>query len=89
MHPLTIVSIACSILVYALVMIFLKNQINTSTITLEFLYKIVFLTIISWMPLHVIKILMKKFDPIEEQKIMEDARNPKLHNKLLDFDNLV
>ena len=57
--------------------------------TLEFLYKIVFLTIISWMPLHIVKNLMGKFYPTEEQKVMHDAQNPKLHNSLLDFDNLV
>lgn len=82
-------SICCSILVYALAIIFLKDQIDTATITLEFLYKIVFLTIISWMPLHIVQIFMRRISPTEEQKVMHDVQNPKLHNRLLDFDNLV
>lgn len=55
----------------------LKQEINASTIDLEFLYKVIFLTFISWFPLHLIKIVMRKLDPSESEKIMKGAKKSK------------
>ncbi len=88
-HYLTVVSIGCSILSYMLVIIFLKNQINASEITLKFLYKVIFMTIISWMPIHLVKIAIKRFTPTEEEKIMHGAKHPEELPQHLEFDNLV
>lgn len=72
---------------YILTITFLKQEINASSINLEFLQKVVFLTIISWLPLHLIKLVVRKFDPSEHQKIMKGAKKrkliPELENPLI------
>lgn len=50
--------------------IILKNYINVSAITLKFMYKVVSLTLVSWLPLHMAKVIMNKVDPPEQVKIM-------------------
>jgi len=55
---------------YLLTIIVLKDTINASSITLKFLYKVVSITLVSWLPLHVIKVVMNELDPSEQQKIM-------------------
>jgi hypothetical protein len=69
-----------------LTIIVLKQEINASSITLEFLYKVVCLTLISWLPLHLIKVIMRKIDPSEHEKIMKGAK--KRQNPLSSFDIL-
>jgi len=66
----TAISICCSILVYLLTIIILKSYINVSAITLKFMYKVVSITLVSWLPLHMAKVIMNKVDPPEQVKIM-------------------
>jgi len=64
------VAICCSLLLYLGTIIILKDTINASSITLKFLYKVVSITLVSWLPLHALKVIMKLVDPSEQQKIM-------------------
>jgi len=47
------------------------------------------MTIISWMPIHLVKIAIKRFTPTEEEKIMHGAKHPEELPQHLEFDNLV
>jgi len=86
-HWVTVLSITCSIAAYMFTITLLKQEINASSIDLEFLYKVVFLTFISWFPLHLIKLIMRKFDPSEHEKIMKGSKKtkdlPELENPLV------
>jgi len=74
----TVISIGCSLLIYMLTIIILKDFINASAITLKFLYKVVSLTLVSWLPLHMAKVIVNKLDPPEQAKIMSGARKTKV-----------
>lgn len=60
--------------IYACSIIFMRNYINVSRIDAEFIVKVIGLTLVSWAPLHVVKLLMEKFDPSIDAKIMKRAK---------------
>ena len=70
-HAVAICSIASSLIVYALVIVLMKKDINAATIDLEFLYKVAFLTLLSWLPIHIAKVLRAKFAPTEGENDYE------------------
>lgn len=80
-HLIAVLSIACSLIVYLLTIIVLKKDINASTITLEFLYKVAFLTLLSWLPIHVVKVIRSKFAPTEQEKIMRGSSRRNLERR--------
>ena len=84
-HGIAIVSIACSLAVYIFTIIVLKKDINATTITLEFLYKVFFLTLLSWLPIHGLKLIRSKLRPTEQEKIMKGAQQRNIRNKNTDL----
>ncbi len=76
------VSICCSLGVYLATIIVLKDSINASSITLKFLYKVLSITLVSWLPLHALKVIMKYLSPSEQQKIMGVAKENKYDDEL-------
>jgi len=73
-HKIAVISVCCSMSAYLLVIVFMKKDINASAITLKFMYNVVFLTIVSWLPLHLVKLVKNKFAPSEQQKIMKGVK---------------
>jgi hypothetical protein len=71
---ITVLSIIGSLGVYFLTIILLKSSINAATIDTSFLMKVLFLTLVSWGPLHIAKVVIRRLDPSEEQKIMKSKR---------------
>lgn len=69
-----VVSIASSLALYIMTIVFLKKDINASTITLQFLYKVTALTLVSWLPIHSLKVLRTKLRPTEQERIMMGAK---------------
>jgi len=69
-----VASIASSLALYIMTIIFLKKDINASTITLQFLYKVTALTLLSWLPIHSLKVLRTKLRPTEQERIMMGAK---------------
>ena len=69
-----VVSIASSLGLYIMTIVFLKKDINASTITLQFLYKVTALTLVSWLPIHSLKVLRTKLRPTEQERIMMGAK---------------
>lgn len=55
--------------VYALSIIFMRNYINVSAIDVDFVMKVLIITLFSWVPLHVAKWFRIKLDPSEEDKL--------------------
>lgn len=57
-------------IVYLLSMFALKNYFDLGYLfSLQFLFRVVIITLISWMPLHLIKFLMTKIDPADYKKV--------------------
>jgi len=83
-HSIAIISIACSLAVYIFTIVVLKKDINATTITLEFLYKVSFLTLASWLPIHGLKMIRSKLKPTEQEKIMRGAQERNLRNRTTD-----
>jgi len=52
----------------------MRNYINVSRIDGEFILKVVGLTLVSWAPLHIVKLLIEKWDPSIDAKIMKRAK---------------
>lgn len=66
-----VTSSVLTFLVYILSIALLREYFDTSYITWEFMMKVVALTAVSWLPMHIIKVVVYKFDPPEHLKIMK------------------
>jgi phospholipid-translocating ATPase len=71
MHPMMIVSAIGTLLLYFASIIFLKSLINVETITASFLGNIILIVSVSWLPLHIVKIIIRCVDPTDYQKVMQ------------------
>ena len=65
-----ILSFLATVFVYFASITMLKEYINVEAITKEFLVKISIIVSISWLPLHILKCLVREFDPSDYQKVM-------------------
>lgn len=70
MHVTMVISQIFSVILYFCTVVLMKNLFMVSTLTWEFLLKILLLTFITWFPLHLIKLIKKYLDPSDYQKIM-------------------
>lgn len=70
--------------VYALSIVFMRNYINVSAIDVDFVMKVLIITLFSWVPLHVAKWVRVKFDPSEEDKLKRAKLMLKQQEKLLE-----
>lgn len=63
-----------TLVLYLMSLVFLPNYLSLNAIDLAFFFNVGIITLISWVPLHVFKILRVRFDPTENEKIMKKAR---------------
>lgn len=61
-----------TIIVYFLTIVFLREIIDVSIIDMTFVKNVAIIVLVSWLPLHIVKLLRVKFDPTENEKIMRD-----------------
>lgn len=54
---------------YILSISLLRSYFDTSYITWQFVVKVLFITTASWLPLHLVKVIIEHCDPSEERKI--------------------
>ena len=59
---------------------YLENYIDVSAIDYSFALKVISLTLISWLPIHLVTWIQSKFYPTQEQKITFANRNYRLEN---------
>jgi phospholipid-translocating ATPase len=65
-----VISQLLSLGVYVCSIIFLHTLFDIQYINAEFALKVTAITFISWLPLHLAKILSKRLDPTDYEKIM-------------------
>jgi len=63
-----------TLFMYIMAIALLPQYFDTSYITWLFFVKVLLLTMVSWMPLHLVHCIVDKIDPSEFQKIMNDER---------------
>lgn len=76
-HHLTWRILGSSVLtlfIYILSIALLPQYFDTSYITWMFVVKVLLITVMSWMPLHLIHCIVDKIDPSEFQKIMREEK---------------
>eukprot|EP00826_Nyctotherus_ovalis_P009787 TRINITY_DN12590_c0_g1_i16.p1 TRINITY_DN12590_c0_g1~~TRINITY_DN12590_c0_g1_i16.p1 ORF type:complete len:144 (-),score=15.85 TRINITY_DN12590_c0_g1_i16:48-479(-) len=66
---LTYIVILLSMLIYASSIFIFRNYFNLTTIDQSFLLKILFITAIAWLPIHIIKFSFEKCDPSEAARV--------------------
>jgi len=60
-----------TLVTYIISIALLRSYFDTSYITWEFVLKVIAISCASWLPLHIIKLIVNRLDPSEQQKIMK------------------
>jgi hypothetical protein len=55
---------------YILSIVLLRSYFDTSYLTWQFFLKVLAITLLSWLPLHLLKCVVMRLDPTEQQKIL-------------------
>lgn len=71
MNKIVCVSQVFTLILYFLSIWLLRDVIVVSAINVAFLKNVAIIVLISWGPLHLLKILRMRFDPTENEKIMK------------------
>ena len=66
-----IVSSVITFVIYILSIALLREYFDTSYITWAFILKVLAITVLSWLPLHLTSWIIMKCDPTEQQKILK------------------
>ena len=69
-----LLSIFFTLFVYIMSIAFMWQYFDTSYITWQFLLKTLAITLLSWMPLHLLKCLIMRLDPTEQYKILKQHK---------------
>jgi hypothetical protein len=78
-----IVSIICSVGIYSLTLLYLKNYIIISEWDADFVFKLCIIVAVCWFPPFIFRIIKKKIDPNDFEKIMKNKKdNFKINFKL-------
>jgi len=67
-----ILSIIFTVFIYIASIVFFRNYFDTSYIDMEFMLKTLILTGVSWLPVHIIKMLIERLDPSQEAKVQKN-----------------
>jgi phospholipid-translocating ATPase len=67
-----VVASVATLFIYVLSIALLPAYFQTSYITWEFVMKVAMITVASWLPLHITKLIIQRVDPSEFQKIMRE-----------------
>ena len=64
-----VVAIVLTVVTYIASIALFRNYFDVSYITMEFLLKVIVITSICWLPIHLLKKIIEKIDPSEEAKV--------------------
>jgi phospholipid-translocating ATPase len=70
-NKIVFVSQIFTLLIYFGSIMLFRDQIDVAAIDLVFLQKVAIIVLVAWGPIQVIKVLRKKFDPTESERIMK------------------
>jgi len=64
-----IMSVIFTVVIYIGSIAFFRNYFDASYITMKFMFKVLVITTICWLPIHILKKIVEKIDPSEEAKV--------------------
>lgn len=83
MHILTIITNVASLILYLCILLFMNTLLQLANIMeWDFIWKILVLVSLSWFPLWIFKILKKKLDPTDYEKIMQKVTQKFINTQL-------
>jgi phospholipid-translocating ATPase len=77
LHRLKIVTVlaeAITLALYICSLIFLRGYLNTGAISEYFIMQVIFIVLISWLPIHSARFLLRTYSPSESDKIMKKIK---------------
>lgn len=77
-----IISIVSSVGIYILTIFILKNTIMTSEIDFNFIWRLCCVVAVSWLPPFIFKIIMKKVDPSDYEKVMLYKKTDRINYRI-------
>ena len=77
-----LISQILSLFLYFYTIMLLNNVFDLSYLTWAFLWKIIVITLMSWLPLHLLKLLIRRIDPTDYEKIMSGVHLKKKKKKI-------
>jgi hypothetical protein len=75
LQPKIIISVLLTLVVYMSSILFFRNYFDTSAINEQFLMKVMIITAICWLPIHLIKRIGDRISPSEEDKLPKNDKN--------------
>lgn len=64
-----IMSVIFTVVIYIGSIALFRNYFDASYITMKFMFKVLVITTICWLPIHILKKIVEKMDPSEEAKV--------------------
>lgn len=80
-----VISQLLSLGVYVCSIIFLQTLFDIKYINSEFILKVTTITFISWLPLHLAKIISRRLDPTDYEKIMGGVKTKKKEPTMIEI----
>lgn len=80
-----LISQILSLFIYFYTIIFFNNVFDISYLDWLFFGKIIAITLISWLPLHLLKLVIKRVDPTDYEKIMAAVQLKKRKNAQIEI----
>jgi len=70
-HIVMIISQICSVIIYFMSILCMPALFDLATIDGVFIWKMIVITVCSWFPFHLFKIIKRYIDPSDHEKIMK------------------
>lgn len=74
MGKIVLISQILTFAVYIASIIMFREYIDLSIVDWNFAKKVAIIVLLSWGPIHIIKLLRMKYDPTENEKIMKEIK---------------
>ena len=71
LQPKIFLSVMLTLIIYLGSILFFRNYFDTSAINEQFLIRVILITIICWLPIHLIKRIANRLSPSEEEKVKD------------------
>ncbi|EDK31407.1 phospholipid-translocating P-type ATPase, flippase family protein (macronuclear) [Tetrahymena thermophila SB210] len=81
-HIVMIISIVCSMGIYILTIYILRNTIMTADLDFGFFWRLCCVIAASWLPPFIFKLIMKKIDPSDYEKVMLYKKTDRINYRI-------
>lgn len=71
-----------SAILYILTIYLFPKQLLVSAMTPKFFIYVLIIVVVSWGPLYILKLILRKLDPTDFEKIMKNVKRDKINTKI-------